>query len=166
MNRKIICACIGLLIFSTVVSAAGIMIGNRGYINHISTRRDILPDDIAPIILDDDFYQGAPRDHVCFNIVELSLDILTLNIGYSGGCEDHDFALVGPTTFMESNPVQTIIVLSHDDHNDPCDAWLTEELSFDLTPLKELWQQYYQQESGTIIIWLEEFEEPIIYEFY
>ncbi len=51
------------------------------------------------------------------------------------------------------------------DNDDPCDGICAEELAFDLSPLKEKWQEAYQQNSGTIIIWLEGMEASISYEF-
>ena len=42
---------------------------------------------------------------------------------------------------------------------------INEELNYNLTPLKNAWQQAYQNNSGTIIIWLEGFSESIYYEF-
>ena len=38
---------------------------------------------------------------------------------------------------MESNPVQVRLFLSHEDFDDPCDAWVTEDRRFDLGPVKK-----------------------------
>jgi hypothetical protein len=116
------------------------------------------------IILDDSFYQNAPRDSFTFNTVKLRNNILSLNISYGGGCEEHEFTLVG-TSFMESNPVQVNVLLSHNANNDPCDMWITQELAFNLLPLKRAWQQSYHQKSGKIVINLQDWEIPIFYEF-
>ena len=117
------------------------------------------------IILNEDYYISAPNDSNTISNVELIDDILNMTVSYSGGCEDHEFELIGTNNFMESDPVQINIRLSHNANNDICKAYLTEELTFDLTPLKEAWQEVYQQESGTIIINLEGFDEPISFEF-
>ena len=44
---------------------------------------------------------------------------------------------------MESNPVQTRLFLSHEDFDDPCDAWITREFTFDLIPLKLAYEASY-----------------------
>jgi hypothetical protein len=117
------------------------------------------------IILNDELYQNASKDPFTINSAILENDILKINITYTGGCEEHDFMLIGTTSFMESNPVQINILLSHNANNDPCDALINEELNYNLTPLKKAWQEAYQKNSGTIIILLEGFTESIYYEF-
>ena len=124
-----------------------------------------------PIILDDDLYQKASRDPFTFGSFtsnksyELDKDMLKLFVQYSGGCEDHEFLLIGPNGFLESMPVQINVLLSHNANNDLCEAYLSEELMFDLKPLKEAWQQTYQQESGTIVVQIYGLEESIVYKF-
>ncbi len=80
------------------------------------------------------------------SIKEVSIvnDSLKLKVVYGGGCEKHDFVLYGCKTFMESNPIQAAIYLSHDAHGDLCKALITETLAFDLALLKELGKQTYQ----------------------
>jgi hypothetical protein len=126
---------------------------------------------LQPIILDDDLYQKASRDPFTFGSFTsnksyvLNKDMLKLFVQYSGGCEDHEFLLIGPTGFLESKPVQINLLLSHNANNDRCEAYLSEELEFDLTPLKIAWQQIYQQESGTIVIQISGLETSIFYTF-
>ncbi len=61
-------------------------------------------------------------------------------MSYSGGCETHSFRLCWPEpSFMESEPVQTNLEIIHDGPPDPCDAYPTEVVSFDLSPLKAAW---------------------------
>jgi len=116
------------------------------------------------IIIDDNYYQDAPQDPFVFNSVELNRNNLVLNISYGGGCEEHVFVLIA-TSFMESYPVQVNVVLSHEDNNDPCDAWITEEMIFSLLPLRKAWQEQYNKKSGAIIMNLQGWEESITYEF-
>lgn len=66
---------------------------------------------------------------------------------------------------MESYPVQTTIVLSHEDNDDNCESFITETLVFDLTPLKELYIDLYSESSGTIIIHLLGWDNSITYEY-
>ena len=131
----------------------------------VSASVQIIVKDSNLIILNDELYQNASKDPFTINNVILENDILKINITYTGGCEEHDFMLIGTTSFMESNPVQINILLSHNANNDPCDALINEELNYYLTPLKNAWQEAYQKNSGTIIIWIEGFTESIYYEF-
>lgn len=116
------------------------------------------------IIIDDNYYQNAPRDSFVFNNVKLIGNLLFCNVSYGGGCEEHEFNLIA-TSFMESYPVQVNVVLSHEDNDDPCDAWITEEMVFNLLPLKKAWQEQYNEKSGKIILNLQSWEELITYEF-
>ncbi len=77
-------------------------------------------------------------------------DVVTLSVGHSGGCEKHNYALCYTGEFLESYPVQAPMHLIHDAGGDTCDAYLEQELHFDLTPLKEEYQKAYHTESGII----------------
>ena len=84
-----------------------------------------------------------PRDPLEIQIPGIEGDILSVRVAYGGGCKVHLVRGVAVGGFMESAPVQVRVVLSHEDHDDPCDAWLTRELRFDLTPLKRAYQDAY-----------------------
>lgn len=116
------------------------------------------------IIIDDTLYQNSPRDPVSINNVKLVENNLFMNISYGGGCEEHEFTLIA-TTFMESEPVQVNIILSHEDNDDPCDMWINENHSYNLLPLKKSWQLSYQAKSGSIVMNIEGWNESIIYQF-
>ena len=119
---------------------------------------------IQDIILDDYLYQNAPKDPINFNDIKIIRNIIYMNVSYGGGCEEHEFALIA-TSFMESYPVQINVLLSHEDNDDPCDMWITEELVYDLIPLKIAWQQSYNEKSGIIVMNIQGWKESIIYEF-
>ena len=119
---------------------------------------------IQDIILDDYLYQNAPKDPINFNDIKIIRNIIYMNVSYGGGCEEHEFALIA-TSFMESYPVQINVLLSHEDNDDPCDMWITEELVYDLIPLKIAWQQSYNEKSGKIVMNVQGWKESIIYEF-
>jgi hypothetical protein len=70
-------------------------------------------------------------------------DQLKLKVSYGGGCEKHEFKLFGSRLFMESNPLQAAIYLSHNSNGDLCKALLSKELIFDISPLKETCLQMY-----------------------
>ena len=97
--------------------------------------------------------QAEDGDSYEVNSISLAGDELTVSVSYSGGCADHDFALCWPDqSFMESAPVQVGLELFHDGHGDPCEAYPTEERTFDLSPLKAEWQAAYGGGSGEIVI--------------
>lgn len=89
---------------------------------------------------------------------ELVGDLLTVTVQHGGGCEEWTYTLCWPDQlFLESNPVQVNLeVLATTPQPDMCDAFLTESFEQDLTPLKEAWQDAYQQESGTITVHIED----------
>lgn len=68
---------------------------------------------------------------------EINSDILGLVVRYGGGCKDHDFELYWDGLFMDSEPPQVRLQLSHNANNDLCRALLTEKLFFNLSPIKE-----------------------------
>jgi hypothetical protein len=139
---------IGIMILSSITSI--ILIG----VYSLNLMNDFTPPTHSQILLDESEFNNAPRDEFTFVNVTLEKDLLYLKVSYSGGCASHDFSLVGTGVFMESYPVQTSIVLSHEDNDDNCESIITETLVFDLTPLKELYVESYLESSGTIIIYL------------
>jgi len=145
------------IILSSIVTAI-ILIGA----NSLSP----LNDSTTPrILINKSEFDNAIRDDFSFNTVTLEQDILSLDVSYSGGCTSHDFLLIGSGDFMESYPVQTTIVLSHEDNDDNCESLITKTLVFDLTPLKELYIDLYSESSGTIITHLLGWDNPISYEY-
>lgn len=94
----------------------------------------------------------AHTDAVTIEGLAVSGDALEISVAYGGGCEEHTWQLCWDGAFMESDPVQAALSLGHDAHGDSCEAWLTETLSFDLSPLKQAWIDSYGGSSGTIVI--------------
>lgn len=125
----------------------------------------LLNEDYQGIILDDSYFQSAPRDPFTIKSIMVDKDILKVEVTYGGGCKDHEFVLIGSNVFMESDPVQTKVVLSHNANNDLCEKLILEELEFDLSPLKHTYQQSYSDASAEIIIHFEGVEETISYQF-
>ena len=117
------------------------------------------------IILDQTAYSNARQDSYNINNVTLEADILTIAVSYGGGCADHYFSLIGSTTFMESFPVQMNILLSHNANGDNCEAFFMKDLVFDLSPIKNLFQQSYSETSGTVILNLDGSNDSISYQF-
>ncbi|MEM9189363.1 MAG: hypothetical protein AAGF12_09315 [Myxococcota bacterium] len=79
-------------------------------------------------------------------------DTLDIEVSYSGGCAPHYFRLCYDPSFLESNPVQANVRLEHDSQRDPCEAYPTEQRSFDLTPLRNAYRDAYRTSSGSVIL--------------
>lgn len=113
--------------------------------------------------------QGRGRwgaDPYELNAATIMGDTLTVTVSYSGGCETHQFTLVASNVFLESYPVQLGASLAHDANGDTCERWVTEDWDFDLTPIKRMYQEAYQEDAGTIVLRLEHAPEPgLVYEF-
>lgn len=113
-------------------------------------------------------------DPYVINFANWQDDTLTVNVSYGGGCEIHEVTLVADDQFderfLESSPVGLRIWLDHNANGDRCKAWITEDYHFDLTPIKEVYQEAYGTETGAIyLFWADRSgEEPpfdVYYEF-
>ena len=105
---------------------------------------------------------GADRFQL--SAASISGDTLAVTVSYSGGCENHQVTLVASTSFLESDPVQLEVALAHNANGDLCRGWLTEDHYFSLVPIKELFQSQYQ-DSGRIVLLLEDAPDELLYEF-
>ncbi len=89
------------------------------------------------IILDNISYSTTLSDD--FNITQASINgnCLSATVQYGGGCEDVDFSFMGstedfPVTLPATLKMKIVLV-----DNDQCEALVTENLEFDLTPLQD-----------------------------
>lgn len=96
---------------------------------------------LAACIPPEDWSDCEARDPVTVTGVRQVDDTLEIDVGYSGGCEEHSFAICGPRGFHESYPPQADLVLWHDNGGDRCEAAITDTLSFALAPLYEAFDQ-------------------------
>jgi hypothetical protein len=87
-----------------------------------------------PHILPDSIRQDSLR----IDTASVDGDLLRLDVSYEGGCAEHAFTLYSSEYLAESLPPQTNTFLSHDAGGDTCTETVQEELTFDLSPLKEL----------------------------
>jgi len=87
-------------------------------------------------------------------------DELRLTASASGGCAPHDFTICWPSPWFEGagKLEVTELEIHHDDHNDPCDAIISEDIRYDLAPLREAWKATYQQPSGSFLLRVGEHE--------
>jgi hypothetical protein len=88
------------------------------------------------------------------SVVDASImgDELLLSVSHGGGCLDHFYGTCWNGSFAESDPVQASLQVNHEDNDDPCDAIVMQDLSFDLTPMRDAWIDAYGQPTGTIIV--------------
>jgi len=84
--------------------------------------------------------EGAPRCAVdnavtTINTAAVEGRYLHLNVGFGGGCEEHDFVLEWFGGVGASDPPVVEVKLKHDGHGDMCEAYETRDLYFDLSSL-------------------------------
>lgn len=108
---------------------------------------------------------GAPQDGLDVYAASIEGDTLTLNIGYGGGCETHELGLCWDGSYAKSDPVQVDVFVSHEDHDDQCEAYFQGDELFDLAALREAYQSAYPGEPGSISIDIAGWDEPILYTF-
>lgn len=85
-------------------------------------------------------------DNAKLNHAILIGDSLKLSVSYGGGCKTHIFKLIGVLCITECFPARVDVYLSHDAKNDGCEAYITEELVFDIAPLRERYANIYQDD--------------------
>ena len=69
-------------------------------------------------------------------------NILKLNVSYSGGCKKHQFSLIEKKNLQRAkNIFEVHLQLIHNSNKDNCKKIVTEELFFNLLPLKSKLQK-------------------------
>jgi hypothetical protein len=69
------------------------------------------------------------------NSVTIERNFMIFDVTYSGGCENHDFKLVGSKIVTKSLPPVRPIQLQHFSYGDQCKALKTEKLKFSISIL-------------------------------
>lgn len=69
-------------------------------------------------------------------------ETLTVDVLYSGGCRKHYFFIFTAGPFLESLPAQANLYIRHYANFDFCRQLVEEELSFDISPIIELYKEY------------------------
>ena len=97
---------------------------------------------------------AADGDAYTMTDVQIVKDELQLTASASGGCKTHDFTFCWPSPWFEGagELEATELELHHEDYDDPCDAIISEDVRFDLAPLREAWQATYQLSSGSMLL--------------
>lgn len=96
------------------------------------------------------------RDPLQIQDARVSGEVLEVDLTYSGGCGIHDFWAVAWGGWIESSPVQVWMFLSHDDHDDACDAIVQRTVRFGLENLKTAYEASYGigEPGGTTLVLL------------
>lgn len=85
---------------------------------------------------------------------------LVLKVTYGGGCQEHEFKLIGSEMISKSLPPIRAIKLIHNGNNDMCKALIMQTLKFDISAFA------YKQEKGSeITLRLDGYKEPLQYIF-
>jgi hypothetical protein len=108
--------------------------------------------DPVPVMMTDRHSDEIEQDR--YRLVDFALDgdVLRLHVQYGGGCRpDHPLVLYASRDFRESNPVQTWMLLAHDDRGDPCESLIERTVAFDLDPIRQSYVDAYG-EPGVVIL--------------
>lgn len=141
---------ITLLIFSTALTAQD---------KKQRTLSEAIPSEThQKVIINKDF--TPPRDNGRFDVagIEISGDLLKINISYSGGCKDHTFNLHCDGKYIKTSPPQIYLFLEHLDQGDLCRQLIEEQLIFDISDIK-------YQGSNQLIIRLNNTTETVTYTY-
>lgn len=107
---------------------------------------------IQPVILFPGDPSSLKQDYYSFASGGIDSDgILSLAVRFSGCSADHPFGLYMVGGFMESNPVQARLILSHDARGELCDAAFGRTLRFDLWPIREAYMRAYGH-AGPVVL--------------
>ncbi|MCR9166211.1 MAG: hypothetical protein ACE37F_32010 [Nannocystaceae bacterium] len=93
----------------------------------------------------------TPFDDLAIEGASIEGDTLTIDVAYSGCGPGHPLGACWDGMFAESSPVQVNFDVAHDNLGEACEAYPSDSVDIDLTPLRESYQELYA-ESGTISI--------------
>ncbi len=109
-------------------------------------------------------YSKIPSDSLqAVKIGKVSIDgnVMCIDVTYSGGCEQHSFALEGHEAVAKSMPPIRTIRLVHTGKKDNCKAMVMQTLKFNITELA-----YTKEKGNQIYLKLEGYEgQNVLYTF-
>lgn len=80
-------------------------------------------------------------------------NILKLNVSYSGGCKKHQFSLIEKKNLqIAKNIYEVHLQLLHNSNKDNCKKIVTEELFFNLLPLKTKLQKENREQKDIKLV--------------
>jgi hypothetical protein len=87
----------------------------------------------------------TPSDLIQITDVSVKGNIMSINVSYSGGCQEHSFQLIGSANIAKSLPPIRSVKLVHNANGDACRELKEDILEFDITDLA------YVKTSGSVI---------------
>lgn len=100
-------------------------------------------------------FADLDTDGYVIESAEIVGDIMQVTVSYSGGCQDHDFFLCYDIFDAASDPPTNNVTLVHDAHDDACEAWITEVVEIDLSPLQTSYQAAFGTDEDPVEVVLE-----------
>lgn len=80
-------------------------------------------------------------------------NILKLNVSYSGGCKKHQFSLIEKKNLQRAKNIYEVhLQLLHNSNKDNCKKIVTEELFFNLLPLKTKLQKENREQKDIKLV--------------
>lgn len=147
--------------FFTYLTLIGVLAGSSitacSVIDNQSSGSSVVAASSKVLIIDQNIAR-YPMDGVTIKDASIIGDSLTMLVSYSGGCKTHDLKVISNGAMMKSMPPQMNIVVSHNAHEDMCEAMITQDLTVSLEALKQ------QAHSGGIVLHLKGFDKPLSYQ--
>lgn len=99
-------------------------------------------------------------DPITIDTIEIRRNIMYIDVTYSGGCEEHDFQVIGSNVTAKSMPAIRSVQLIHKANGDSCKALKKVKLEVYIEELAE------QQVAGSkIYLTVEGWKGKLLYEF-
>ena len=102
----------------------------------LKTSAYAISEETLNVIIDPSENMQKRGDRTTISRMEVLGDYLSINVSYSGGCEEHEFKLLSDGRYSATYPPEVELVLRYDANNDMCRSYLDETLFFDLKPLQ------------------------------
>jgi hypothetical protein len=110
----------------------------------------------AKVLIIDQNIDKYPADDITIRDASIIGDSLTMLVAFRGGCKPHDFKVITNGAMMKSMPPQMNVQVSHNAHDDMCEALLTQDVTVSLESLKA-------QATNGVVIHLKGFDKPLTY---
>ena len=97
-----------------------------------------------------------------FKIIHATIrgNFMEIEVSYSGGCDMHEFRLIGNQSLSKSVPPLRNIQLVHNAKNDACKKLITEKVTFSISNLAE-----NTTPGNKVKLQLENYKEPLEYSY-
>ncbi len=102
---------------------------------------------------------GCPAEWDSADITVSSMSVsdnrLQLGVGYTGGCTNHFVDVCWNREFSDDSPPEVQLFIMHNDQGDTCNDPVTEDLSYNITTLLDVWWTETGTGTGTVVLKLE-----------